>query len=1022
MRLVLLVFLFLPALAFAEPLTATAFVIGSGATAVAVSWGTVIFTIGSMLYGAANQRKQKKAAAAAERAQRDAFNSGLRDRVISGIATEFPYRYVYGVARVGANVVAMFSTGARDEYKHLICVLAQHQSESIDEIYINGQALGALDGSGGVTGGPFLKIETNSYTETLIAAASPPHTMTLARTPNAGSVSVIGVESIPETGATQQVAVPFTIAGNVVTVFAYGSYTITYQVTTQTSMVRVTKHLGTPSDTVDANTYADTGGRWPATAVLRGHTYFALRLNLNQAEFQGGLPQIEALMHGKLVYDPRSTLTEWSDNNSLCTLDYLKSELGGVLESSIPTASYISAANDCDDTVSTGSWTGKRYTMNGVVTSDQSREEVLEKMAQSMAGGIDATTWTIFAGKYSAPVMAVNQEDIVGEFAISPGLPLNDIFNTVKGQYVSSENSYVATDFTPYQNASYLAIDGEELTTDMDMALTNSQQRCTNLARIATEQNRNGFTISGKFSLKLWKLQVGQRFTFTSEFFGMSAKVFRLTDKGFKPDGMMQISAVEDAESIYDLADETQADATPNTDLPNPFQIDALASVTCVSGDAQLLVQADKTIVSRILVTWPISTTQGVLQNGTIEIEWQQVTETETGEWQKTTVNGDETQVYLSPVEDNSFYKVRARAVNPYVSTKSDWVYAELHQVSGKSELPPDVLGFTIDGTRLTWDAVVAQDLAGYEIRFNYGVNTWWDAAASLHGGLLTSSPYIMSQRPQGQVTLLIKAVDTSGNYSETATPIVANLGDTLADNLLLSWPQAPTFGDGAIVGGTVIGGELVADGVDEFFSPGNEAMFSPDTDDFFPSGQYGDMTYTWSVTPTDSGTLLLDHEIEGVNFQIEYARGSQDAIFSPAGNFFFTPSAELMFGEASGFSVWPGSLSITEPEEITFRITIYGGVVQGAIVEATAILDVPDIVESFNDIVISAAGTRLTPSQTFRVIENVSLTAQGDGNGGIAPRLKDGDKDPLLGPLVEVLNAAGTPVDGLIDAVIQGY
>ena len=68
----------------------------------------------------------------------------------------------------------------------------------------------------------------------------------------------------------------------------------------------------------------------------------------------------------------------------------------------------------------------------------------------------------------------------------------------------------------------------------------------------------------------------------------------------------------------------------------------------------------------------------------------------------------------------------------------------------------------------------------------------------------------------------------------------------------------------------------------------------------------------------------------------------------------------------------------------------------------------------------IAPGGTRLPIAKDYRVIKNVQLTLQADGNGGVAVLVDD--KDASLGPLVRVLNAAGSSVAGLLDADIQGY
>ena len=79
--------------------------------------------------------------------------------------------------------------------------------------------------------------------------------------------------------------------------------------------------------------------KWKATATFGGFTYTVIRLDLRQAEFQNGLPDINVLMKGRKLYDPRTGLTAWSDNPALVTYDYLTSEMCGVDPEDIPIAS-----------------------------------------------------------------------------------------------------------------------------------------------------------------------------------------------------------------------------------------------------------------------------------------------------------------------------------------------------------------------------------------------------------------------------------------------------------------------------------------------------------------------------------------------------------------------------------------------------------------------------------------------------------------------------------------------------------
>jgi hypothetical protein len=332
------------------------------ATQIAFTVASIALTIGTTVYGAVAQKAAaKKAKRQAARAREDFLNS-LQDRTITRVATDAPHRYVYGKAKVGADVVAMLASGSNEEFKHLVCVHAAGESESIDEVYVNNKALGPLDEDGFVTSGDYYSATTESITETF--STSP---FTLAHTPSS-AVKVIAYGR-GNLGTLQGIApvngeVPYTRVGNTITVtgsvparlpvawtFALERYSVTYQHTRNTSQVRVKKHLGTDDDPADASLLAECGDKWKDTAVLRGLTYTVIRLDLRQAEFQGGLPDIAVLMKGRKLYDPRTGLTAWSQNPALAIYDYLTSPMCNVPASDIPLSHIITAANACDEPV-----------------------------------------------------------------------------------------------------------------------------------------------------------------------------------------------------------------------------------------------------------------------------------------------------------------------------------------------------------------------------------------------------------------------------------------------------------------------------------------------------------------------------------------------------------------------------------------------------------------------------------------------------------------------------------------------
>jgi hypothetical protein len=119
-------------------------------------------------------------------------------------------------------------------------------------------------------------------------------------------------------------------------------------------LVRIRKHLGTASQTADTFLTADVP-EWTVNHRLRGIAYIYVRLKWDQDKFPTGIPNISAWVKGKKVYDPRTTLTTYSNNPALMVNDYLLDVSFGLGEDTafIDSTYTTAAANECDETVST---------------------------------------------------------------------------------------------------------------------------------------------------------------------------------------------------------------------------------------------------------------------------------------------------------------------------------------------------------------------------------------------------------------------------------------------------------------------------------------------------------------------------------------------------------------------------------------------------------------------------------------------------------------------------------------------
>ncbi|MEY8688319.1 MAG: phage tail protein [Leptothrix sp. (in: b-proteobacteria)] len=365
-------------------------------------------------------------------------------------------------------------------------------------------------------------------------------------------------------------------------------------------------------------------------------------------------------------------------------------------------------------------------------------------------------------------------------------------------------------------------------------------------------------------------------------------------------------------------------------------------------------------------------------------------------------------------------------SVNIYGSAEQDLsaVNAYPYTITGAQvQLPPsDVADLQVNGQSLIWTEVSDRDLAGYRVRLQYGANTNWGTASPLHAGLITASPFTLAGKPAGTITFLVKAVDTLGNESRTPAAVITNLGTTLVNNVWETWPQAPAF-TGAAAGAVISGGTLLANSTTPFWaSNGKTAFWGTGSAVFWATNVWADMAYTASFVTTTAGRLLLDLVTTGNTVMVEYQRGNPAPAWSPdtASTYWPASPTNLAWGAYTPvWRPWLGALDLPQNEPIALRVSIAGGTVRGQITTLTPKVDVPDLSETVTALAISASGTRVPLTKSYRSIKGVACGVRVDGNGGVAVRIGD---TLSIGPLLFVLNSSGAAVNGVIDATIQGY
>lgn len=786
-------------------------------------------------------------------------------------------------------------------------------------------------------------------------------------------------------------------------------------------LIRIRLYTGTQTS-LDADLVAASGGALTSADAGRGMAYLYVRWEADYDVFgQTGAPTIRPVVRGKKLYDPRTSLTAWSDNAALAVRDYLTSYQGlRCTAGEVNDADVIAAANVCDELVPLAdATTQRRYTVNGVLSCGNNQKDNLEALTDAMAGMAVWTQgqWSVQAGAWQVPAAIIGVDDIISVEELVAYTPRRDLFNTISGIYTEPADVYAEKQYPIVTNATYVAQDGGHVVErDLPMPLCNDGVRAQRMAKIELERARQAVTVSLMCKWTTYDLRPGSHVAVTIPRYGWAGKTFFVADRTLSADGIRYVLR-ETAPEVWDwnFGDATVVDPAPNTSLPNPYVVPAIAGLAAESGTSALQIAGDGTVISRIRLSWNPVLDVYVQASGRIEIQYRPEGATD---WVSARADGNESATYVGPVEDGIVYELRARAANN-IGQRGAW--SEItHTVIGKTEPPPDITAFTINGTTLNWTPLIdVADLAGYVVRFQYGNNPWWPTAAPLHDGLLTETPWRMTTRPAGPITLMVKAIDTSGNESLQPAVIATDLGEPLVDNVLLSWPQAPAW-TGVIAGGSAIGGALQANETDSLYGPASAPFYGGASDLFYADTTYADMAYEFGVTPPAEGHLTLLYEINGQGFTIDYRRDNQQPLYTEPGDPFYGDPGDLIYGDPLPWTTWPGEIMLAAPERIEWRVSVAGGMQRGIVQELTAVLDVPDVVETIADAVVPSGGFRLPITQSYRQIINVQLTLQDDGNGGRSVLVQD--KNPEEGPYIIVLDGSGSPVQGLVDADIQGY
>jgi hypothetical protein len=768
------------------------------------------------------------------------------------------------------------------------------------------------------------------------------------------------------------------------------------------SKIRIKKHLGSDSQTTDADLLAESN---QITSAFRGQgiAYLYVRYEYDQDAFPNGLPLVTAVIKGKKVYDPRTATTAYSNNAALCVRDFITSAYG-LSDDQIDDTVFSAAANICDENVNlSGGGTEKKYTINGITRADINYGDVLGDMMTACAGSLfwGAGKWKLTVGDYTAPTKTLTLDDLRGSISLATRVNLRDQFNIVKGTFNDSSERWIVTDYPEVKGSTFVTEDGgQETALDLRLPYTTSSATAQRLAKLTLYRGREQMTFTADFGLNAFDVEVGEIIALTNERYGWNAKEFEVVGWSFGASeaGALTVSLTlrETSEAAFDWTAEEKKLLQNNTSLPSPFTTTTVG----LTVDAELRT-ANQQVVGALIMN--VTSTSPFTDR--FEVQFKKSSDTN---W---TMAGQATGNRFEAIGvSDGLFDIRARSVNVF-GARGAWNTITGFYATLFASPPQDVTNFSANVVgntlHLSWTPVADLDLSHYKIRYsNVTSGAVYSNAVDLVPKI--ARPANTATVPARTGTYFIKAVDKLGNLSSNPTSIVIDTNVANIDNLNVveTLTQNPNFT------GAKSSVVLTSDDTGNYITLGTAQNFDSAT------GLFDDQVGLFdgggaSVSVAASGTYDFDNYIDlGQKYVsrvqssikmdfLDYANDFDSAagLFdSRAGNFDGDPSqydtvtakTQISYtdDDPTGSPTWTAYKDFTvgdiSARAIRFRAVLESSNANNApaVRELSVEVDMPDRLESDDDITYTGSQVVTFPS-AFKATPAI----------GIAASLADGDR-----------------------------
>jgi hypothetical protein len=441
-------------------------------------------------------------------------------------------------------------------------------------------------------------------------------------------------------------------------------------------LVTINKHLGSDTQTVDTTLLS--APSWTSDHTLKGVAYLGIRLKWDREVF-GSIPNIHAVVKGRKVRTFNSsgvlsTTESYSTNPVECMLDYLtNTRYGKGLGVSDFESGYTSfynsfqVADSLVESYSGGSYINT-FNCNAILSTDNTLMSNVKILLNGMRGLMPYTqgVYKLIIENTGTASFAFTEDHIVEGISIT-GEKKGTRYNRVIATFVNKDNNWqedqaIYPEGGSSEETTLLAEDGGvELEKRVRLPTMTNIYQARNTAKTVVNKSRQDIKCSFLSTGEALQTSIGDIVSVSHRTPGWSAKLFRVMNLSLKADGNVIVSLSEHQDTVYPWADTGAYTVIPDTNLPDPFSVLPVTSVTVSSGENYQVTNGDGSTSPRILVAWT-EPTDSFVDKYVIQVRTANGTPSEYA-WdiEHTT---DSTPLYITGVASGKTNDVRVKSMN----------------------------------------------------------------------------------------------------------------------------------------------------------------------------------------------------------------------------------------------------------------------------------------------------------------------------------------------------------------------